>query len=136
MKTETKAFLISGIAIIAVSFILDIGIYRMLYNEYLNNLEKCSSYGTSILDEQLNQTEAKAKIDKLLELQRQNPAAYEDMQEQCRSNERTLTIYIDIISWIIFISIIVGITLVIVAVIMIINDRRRRKKTTKEGKIK
>jgi hypothetical protein len=126
MKTETKAFLISGIAMIAVSFILDMGIFRMLYNEYSDNIEKCSSYIIDSSDAQLNQTEARAKIDKLLELQQQNPAAFEDKQQQCKSNERTLTIYIDIISWMIFISIIVGITLVIVAVVMIINDRRRR----------
>ena len=131
MKTKIKVFLLSGIAMIAMSLIVDIGIFRMMYNEYWNNIEKCSPYridSSSIV----NQTTARAKIDKLLKLQQQNPAAFEAMQQQCESNEKTLIINLEILLWIIFILLIGGIALVIVAIVMIIKDRRRKRKTEKE----
>jgi hypothetical protein len=127
MKTKTKVFLLSGIAMIAMSLIVDIGIFRMMYNEYWNNIEKCSPYridSSSIV----NQTTARAKIDKLLELQQQNPAAFEAMQQQCESNEKTLIINLEILLWIIFILLIGGIALVIVAIVMIIKDRRSTRR--------
>ena len=39
MKTKTKAFLISGIAMIVVNFTIET-LYPMIYNEYLNSIEK------------------------------------------------------------------------------------------------
>jgi len=78
MKTKTKVFLISGIAMIAVSLVIE-SLYPMIYNEYLNNLERCSPF--RINGAPANLTTMRDKLEELRELQQQNPAVLEAMKQ-------------------------------------------------------
>jgi hypothetical protein len=122
MKTKTKAFLISGIAMIVVNFTIET-LYPMIYNEYLNSIEECSPF--RINGALVNSTTAREKIDKLLELQQQNPAALEAMKQECES--KTSPINLVILGWTSLALLLAGIALIIVAIVMIIKDRSIRR---------
>jgi hypothetical protein len=123
MKTKTKVFLISGIAMIVVNFTIET-LYPMIYNEYLNSIEECSPF--RINDALVNSTTAREKIDKLLELQQQNPAALEAMKQECES--KTSPINLVILGWTSLALLLAGIALIIVAIVMIIKDRRNTRR--------
>jgi hypothetical protein len=123
MKTKTKAFLISGIAMIVVNFTIET-LYPMIYNEYLNSIEECSPF--RINGALVNSTTAREKIDKLLELQQQNPAALEAMKQECES--KTSPINLVILGWTSLALLLAGIALIIVAIVMIIKDRRSTRR--------
>jgi hypothetical protein len=131
MKTKTKVFLISGIAMIVVNFTIET-LYPMIYNEYLNSIEECSPF--RINGALVNSTTAREKIDKLLDLQQQNPAALEAMKQECES--KTSPINLVILGWTSLALLLAGIALIIVAVVMIIKDKRekrgRQQQTAKE----
>jgi hypothetical protein len=123
MKTKTKAFLISGIAMIVVNFTIET-LYPMIYNEYLNSIEECSPF--RINGALVNSTTAREKIDKLLELQQQNPAALEAIKQECES--KTSPINLVILGWTSLALLLAGISLIIVAIVMIIKDRRSTRR--------
>ena len=123
MKTKTKAFLISGIAMIVVNFTIET-LYPMIYNEYLNSIEECSPF--RINGALVNSTTAREKIDKLLELQQQNPAALEAIKQECES--KTSPINLVILGWTSLALLLAGIALIIVAIVMIIKDRRSTRR--------
>jgi hypothetical protein len=123
MKTKTKVFLISGIAMIVVNFTIET-LYPMIYNEYLNSIEECSPF--RINGALVNSTTAREKIDKLLELQQQNPAALEAMKQECES--KTSPINLVILGWTSLALLLAGIALIIVAIVMIIKDRRSTRR--------
>jgi hypothetical protein len=123
MKTKTKVFLLSGIAMIMVNFTIET-LYPMIYNEYLNSIEECSPF--RINGALVNSTTAGEKIDKLLELQQQNPAALEAMKQECES--KTSPINLVILGWTSLALLLAGIALIIVAIVMIIKDRRSTRR--------
>ena len=123
MKTKTKVFLLSGIAMIVVNFTIET-LYPMIYNEYLNSIEGCSPF--RINGALVNSTTAREKIDKLLELQQQNPAALEAMKQECES--KTSPNNLVILGWTSLALLLAGIALIIVAIVMIIKDRRSTRR--------
>ena len=123
MKPKTKVFLLSGIAMIVVNFTIET-LYPRIYNEYLNSIEECSPF--RINGALVNSTTAREKIDKLLELQQQNPAALEAMKQECKS--KTSPINLVILGWTSLALLLAGIALIIVAIVMIIKDRRSTRR--------
>jgi hypothetical protein len=108
---------------IVVNFTIET-LYPMIYNEYLNSIEECSP--SRINAALVNSTTAREKIDKLLELQQQNPAALEAMKQECES--KTSPINLVILGWTSLALLLAGIALIIVAIVMIIKDRRSTRR--------
>jgi hypothetical protein len=115
---------------IAVSFALE-ALYPMIYNEYRNDLGNCMLF--TIDDRPVNDMNSIIKYNKIRELQQQNPAALEDMKQECLSKYPPLPANLAFVLGLMsLILVLAGIVLITVAIMMIKNDRKEERRRRRE----
>jgi hypothetical protein len=90
MNSRTKAFLISGIVMIAVSFVGD-RIYTMQKQQTFNQVGICAM--TKIDNLPVNDTNYEAKANALYELETTDPERWESIKQECANNDSFVFYY-------------------------------------------
>jgi len=105
----------------------------MIYNEYRNDLGNCMLF--TIDDRPINDMNSIIKYNKIRELQQQqNPAALEDMKQECLSKYPPLPANLAFVLGLMsLILVLAGIVLITVAIMMMIkNDRKEERRRRRE----